>query len=138
MSAEPLTHPDKERLIAFGLGKLDLDDAAEIETHLTECHDCCDTLLNLKDDTFIEFLRESVDSEQVTSSMPALDAQLSKPSTVPDEAPGELREHPRYQVSELIGKGGMGLVFKAEHKLMNRVVALKVINQKFLRDPEAI
>src|SRR6185436_16496467 len=130
MSASQLVHPDKDQLIAFGLGKLEIDEAAAIETHLNECSDCCDTLLNLKDDTFIGLLRESAD--QLTA--PFGDGPVADQSGIPHE----LVDHPRYEISDLIGKGGMGLVFKAEHKLMNRTVALKVINQKLVRDEEAV
>jgi hypothetical protein len=44
MPADLFTHPDKEQLIAFGLGKLDLTDTEEIEAHLGACTTCCDTL----------------------------------------------------------------------------------------------
>jgi len=37
-----------------------------------------------------------------------------------------------YVLLERLGKGGMGQVFKARHRLMNRVVALKVIRPDFL------
>eukprot|EP00913_Durusdinium_trenchii_P035349 g33079.t1 len=45
--------------------------------------------------------------------------------TAPTEA---LLEHPRFDVLEQIGQGGMGAVYKAEHRHMKRTVALKVIN----------
>jgi serine/threonine-protein kinase len=44
----------------------------------------------------------------------------------------------RYRLVERIGAGGMGSVFKAEHQLMNRVVALKVIRRNLVRDPHTL
>ena len=37
-----------------------------------------------------------------------------------------------------IGVGGMGVVFQAEHRLMERAVALKVINRALLARPEFV
>lgn len=44
----------------------------------------------------------------------------------------------RYRLVERIGKGGMGVVFKAQHALMDRVVALKVMSPTLLRNPRAV
>lgn len=55
-----------------------------------------------------------------------------------EEVPPSLIQHPRYQVVELLGKGGMGCVYKAEHRLMSRAVALKVISRNLLNDPDAV
>jgi eukaryotic-like serine/threonine-protein kinase len=41
-----------------------------------------------------------------------------------------------YLVDELIGEGGMGLVFKARDTLLNRSVAIKVLSTERLADPE--
>jgi len=51
--------------------------------------------------------------------------------------PASLVAHPRYQPTQLLGTGGMGVVWLAEHRLMGRKVALKVIRPEFLSKPEA-
>jgi eukaryotic-like serine/threonine-protein kinase len=39
-----------------------------------------------------------------------------------------------YQLGDMIGQGGMGKVYQATHEVMNRIVALKVINTEHTRD----
>src|SRR5438046_1858416 len=53
------------------------------------------------------------------------------------EVPAALADHPRYRVLAPLGAGGMGAVFKAEHRLMERQVALKVIREDLLHHPGA-
>lgn len=43
----------------------------------------------------------------------------------------------RYKLLDRIGKGGMGVVFKAEHAVMERVVALKIMARALLDNPRA-
>ena len=54
------------------------------------------------------------------------------------EIPSPLVNHPRYSIVAPVGKGGMGDVFKAEHRMMERTVALKVIKHELYRNPEAV
>lgn len=44
----------------------------------------------------------------------------------------------RYKIVELIGKGGMGAVYKAMHIAMSQTVALKVLNPEALGDDTAV
>jgi len=43
-----------------------------------------------------------------------------------------------YHVLHPIGEGGMGAVFKARHRRMDRLVALKTIHSKFIQDFDAV
>lgn len=44
----------------------------------------------------------------------------------------------RYKLLDRIGKGGMGVVFKARHAVMDRVVALKVMSRALLNNQQAV
>jgi serine/threonine-protein kinase len=53
-----------------------------------------------------------------------------------DLAPGTVVGE--YQVEGKLGQGGFGAVFKAQHPLIGKVVAIKVLAPKFSADPEMV
>ncbi len=52
--------------------------------------------------------------------------------------PPELANHPRYRVLNQLGAGGMGMVYRAEHVMMGRTVAVKVMAQKYTANKTAV
>jgi tRNA A-37 threonylcarbamoyl transferase component Bud32 len=111
-----LTHPDPERLSAFGLGLLDDPELTTIGQHLEACVTCRTQVEELADDALARLVRET--------------AEVASPAV-----PAGLAEHPRYRILEQLGAGGMGAVYRAEHRLMQRTVALKLLNQGLTRRP---
>jgi len=44
----------------------------------------------------------------------------------------------RYDVSQQIGQGGMGAVYKGKHRLIGKQVAIKVLLRKYAEDPQVV
>ena len=53
----PMSHPNWERLTAFGHGKLDETAAREVVDHLASCEACREFLDNLPDDDLLALIR---------------------------------------------------------------------------------
>ena len=150
-------HPPADRLAAYALGRLRSPEMDEIEQHLSACDSCFQTIRDQPEDSLIANLRaggaapvavtvleEESDAEkptdfQIPSSFvigPAAAGFVQDQSTfagpAPAKLPKELTEHPRYPVVAELGAGGMGTVYRAEHRLMDRPVALKIIRGDLL------
>jgi serine/threonine protein kinase len=83
---------------------------------------------------------------KVPSRLPADDTHSFHPNTESAPTaqglcpipPADLLGHPRYQIVEYLGSGGMGTVYKALHRLMDRMVALKIINSELVDRPAMV
>jgi serine/threonine protein kinase len=119
MVGDPTTHPNTESLAAFSLGKLDDNESVALVEHLETCAVCQQTVEETPPDTFLEALH---------AAGPVSEGTL----------PRELANHPCFRIVRELGRGGMGIVYLAEHRLMERKVAIKVINKALVENPQAV
>ena len=133
MTAELKSHPSAAQLHSFAQGRLAPAEMAEVERHVATCDSCCQALENVPEDTLIHLAREAATAAFLAGETPPASAAAGKNSVPP-----ELAEHTRYKILGLVGQGGMGAVYKAEHRLMERLVALKVISRSFTANPQAV
>jgi hypothetical protein len=135
-------HPAADQLTAFGLGKLGESESAAVEAHLADCATCRLALESPPDDSLLTLARTAREpgAEVHVKGLPtAADAPTcAHAATTPTEVPAELTNHPRYRILGPLGAGGMGAVFKAEHLIMQRIVALKVINRSLVANPAMV
>ncbi|MBY0514445.1 MAG: serine/threonine protein kinase [Gemmataceae bacterium] len=127
------THPSRGDLAAFVAGRVDDTLMVGIETHLAGCEACRVAMKTIPPDGLESLIREAVNvaqehREEVTNGEGRKSCDTS----------AALHDHPRYRVLGVIGAGGMGTVYRAEHRLMRRQVALKVISPKMLSRPDAV
>ncbi len=160
-------HPEVSELAAFAAGSLVGADFDHIAEHLLCCETCC-KLLTQKDadedrllglaraahqismaDTLIQ--QTSTASHQSDLNATRMNSDANAPAPLsgfsserlsdvsPElEIPPGLRDHPRYEVLSELGKGGMGVVYRARHRMMQRDVALKVISARYTANRLAI
>lgn len=123
-------HPSREELQQFADGTLHESEFSKVEKHLATCDLCCEWISGQPENTLITLAREVATINLLSPAQPA--------PAIAGEIPAALLNHPRYRVMEQIGFGGMGAVFKAEHRLMQRTVALKMVHPFLLSNDQAV
>ena len=129
-------HPSADELRPTALGGSLPITMREIGRQIAECETCCQFVATALEDTLQLKLRQAAGeaaNSAVGNSGPAVG-----PSETDVTIPPELADHPRYRIVRVLGVGGMGVVYEAEHRLMARRVALKVIHRELVSKPVAV
>ncbi len=139
MPPVPATHPPTKALELFASGKLEGPVHEAIRRHAVACSACRVVLSAARaegpESTLVEFLVEpepagaAVPGAQPPGGGPASAQLYGPPEALVGQTVGD------YVIEQPLGKGGMGIVYKARHALIGKVAAIKVLRAEVADDP---
>jgi len=156
--AEASPCPELDSLQRLALNQASPDEALKVHRHLVRCAICVQTLKSLKDANHMLGAAAAAETPRNNAAhVAALASSLPPPNTfssgtavaersspnntaeflAPPEALDEIGRLGPYRVLQVIGTGGMGMVFLAEDPQLQRKVALKALRPNRIDDGDS-
>src|SRR5262245_36268362 len=136
------SHPTSQALALFSHGKLPEAQATVVAAHLETCAGCRKVVEASPADSFAGKVKAARPEDPTLP--PTAPRPKTGPAAAPDPAPSvpgvppELAGHAKFRIVRELGKGGMGVIYLAEHRVLDKPVALKVISPAVLHNPDAL
>ncbi len=133
------SHLDEHTLRLFTTARLDEEQETLVESHLKKCPECLKRLhdLELKEPgRLLKEIKSLRLDDSAASETIALDADEKRPEN-DDFIPGDLVGG-NYRLEKQLGRGGMGIAWKAFDVTAQRPVVLKFVPKEIQHIPEAM